>query len=427
MKIISEGLPEATDYFGIIRTLSGVKDCIIVEHGAPGTMTYTQLSFHSMNRESIHGRIFSSGVDETDVVMGSDARLADAVRWVDQKCQPALIAVVATAITAVIGLDIEGFCRVLQPEISARLIAFSSGGFRGSYFSGIEESCRALIDSCMQTQETSPISSRESSVNIIGPTGEAFNVTSDLAEIRRILSLMGVSVNTVFPYGCTTGHIAAIPSATLNLVTRDLMIPVGRHIRELCGQDYLYGMPMGIRGTVQWIRELSSLLGIEYPEKMVTEEIARYALALPEVFSRIQPYDHFSAVIACPYEYAHGLSRLVTEDWGLAVSTVVLPEEPFHQNYQEVFAGLGIPDVLINPSDKLFADLIRSKRPQILFGNTYHLKLGRHVPIRLHAASPTPDILTLYDGTPFAGFRGYAYLTQRLVNEASAHKEVFIQ
>lgn len=422
MKVIAEGLPEATDYFGVIRTITGVRDCIIVEHGAPGTMTYTQLSFNALNREVIHGRIFSSGVDENDIVMGSDTRLADAVRWVDRKYRPAAIAVIATAITAVIGLDIDGFCRKLQPEVSARLIPFASGGFRGTFFSGIEEGSLALIDTFMEREGKRP---QKNTVNIIGPTGEAFNSASDLAELRRMLDLMGVTVRTVFPKGCTTAEISAIPSAQLNLVTRDMMLPVGKHIRELCGQQYHYGLPMGIRGTVRWIQEVSDLLGLPYPETMAAGEIARYAFALPEVFSRIQPYEHFSAVIACPYEYARGLASIVTEDWGLNVTAVVLPETPCDPDYLEVFGKMGISDVLVNPSDNRFAEIIRDRNPQILFGNTYHLKTGDAVPIRIHSATPTPDILTLYDGMPFVGFRGYAYLTQRLVNEAAAHKEVF--
>jgi Nitrogenase molybdenum-iron protein, alpha and beta chains len=422
MRVISEGLPEATDYFGVIRTILGVTDCIIVEHGAPGTMTYTQLSYNAMNRESIQDRIFSSGVDENDVVMGSDTHLADAVQWVDRTYHPAAIAVVATAITAVIGLDIEGFCHKLQPKIAARLIPFPSGGFRGTYFSGIAEGSTALIDAFMK----SGFAEREDlSVNIIGPTGEIFNIASDLAELRRILGLMKIPVNSVFPYVCTTDGIASLPQARLNLVTRDALLPLGEHIHSVTGQEYHYGLPMGIRGTIQWIREISQILGIPYPEKMVTQEIAHYGFALPEVFSRIQPYEHFAAVIACPYEYALGLSRIVTEDWGLCISAVILPEKPCFPDYEDAFARVGVQEICISPTDKRFSQILRDKAPQILFGNTYHLDLGNTVPIRIHAASPTPDILTLYDGTPFIGFKGYACLTQLLVNEAGAHKEVF--
>jgi light-independent protochlorophyllide reductase B subunit len=385
-------------------------------------MTYTQLSFHAMNRETIQDRIFSSGIDETDVVMGSDARLAEAIRWVDRKYHPAAIAVVATAITAVIGLDIEGVCRKMQPEISGRLIAFPSGGFRGTFFSGIEEGSRALIDTFMKPDG---IASKDNTVNIIGPTGEAFNNASDLAELERLLGLLGISVSTVFPLGCSSAGIAAIPSARFNLLTRDLMLPVGRHIHELTGQEYLSGLPMGVRGTIRWIEDITQRLGIPYPEKVIAAEVSRYALALPEVFSRIQPYEHFRVVIACPYEYARGLANIVAKDWGLKVSAVILPETPQDPGFREAFAKLGVHVILTNPSDNTFAELLGSEKPQVLFGNTYQLKIGSRVPIRIHAASPTPDILTLYDGTPFVGFRGYAYLTQRLVNEAAAHKEVF--
>ncbi|WP_292421266.1 hypothetical protein, partial [Methanoregula sp.] len=61
------------------------------------------------------------------------------------------------------------------------------------------------------------------------------------------------------------------------------------------------------------------------------------------------------------------------------------------------------------------------------FGNTDHLRAGEGDPILIQEASPTPELLTMYDGTPYAGFRGYAYLTQRLANEAIAHPEVFRQ
>lgn len=422
MKVLSESLPEATDYFGIVRTLTEIADCIVVEHGAPGTMTYTQLSYNTINRERLHGRIFSSGVDERDIIHGSDERLIQTIRWVDKRHHPAAIAVVASAITAVIGLDIDGICRKIQPEISAQLIPFPSGGFSGTYYSGIVDASRSLIDTFLPPGK--PVEPKYG-VNIIGPSGEEFNIASDYAEICRLLGLMGVRVNTIFPRRCSTRGIAAMPKATINLVTRDMMIPVAEHVRERCGLDWYAGLPMGIRGTMDWIRDVSSRLGLPYPDRVVAKEVEIYAFTLPELFSRVHAYEDFSAVIACPFEYAYGLSRIVTGDWGLGVRAVVLPEEPRALQYEKVFSDLGIGKVLIKPSETEFCDMIRSEMPTIIFGNTFHLNASRDVPLHIHAAAPTPDLLTMYDGMPYTGFRGYAYLTQRLVNEAIAHPEVF--
>jgi nitrogenase molybdenum-iron protein alpha/beta subunit len=333
---------------------------------------------------------------------------------------------VATAITAVIGLAVEGCCRKMQPEISARLIPFASGGFRGTYLSGIEEGSMAVMSSFLgATNERSHDAAP--SVNIIGPAKEAFNSVSDTAEIRRLLTCMGVGVNMVFPMDCTTQDIVSVPSANLNIVTRDVMLPVGKYIRESCGLEYITGLPMGIRGTMRWVRTVSEKLGIGYPDALVDHEIAAWAFALPELFSRIQTYEHFSAVISAPYEYASGLAGLVAEDWELRVPAVILPEEPKTPDYMDNFKKLGVSDVFINPSDREFSGIIRAASPQIVFGNSYHLKMAQSVPVRIPAASPTPDIITLFDGTPYVGFRGYAYLTQLLVNEAAKHKEVFTQ
>lgn len=422
MKIIDEGLPQATDYFGILWTMLGIRDCIIVEHGAPGTITYTQMSMNAMNRRSVHRKIYSCGVDEDDVILGSDVKLAEAVRWVDKTLHPSLIAVVSTAITAVIGLDIRGFVQKMKQEISADLIPFPSGGFNGTYLSGIEESCRSLIDRYVKASD---LVQSERIVNVLGPTCETFNSVSDITEIKRLLSGMGVSVQSVFPDGSSTVQIQEIPRASMNLVVRDVMIPAGDRIKNLAGVDYLYGLPMGIRGTIRWIQAVSAELSLPYPENLVKREITTHVYALPELMSRLQTYETLSCVISCPFEYAYGLARIVREDWELSVSAVILPETPKTMHYQSLFENLGITEISINPSDNQFSEIIRSHNPDIVFGNSYHLKLAKSVPIRIHAASPTPDLVSLFDGTPFVGFRGYAYLTQRLVNEINIHPEVF--
>ncbi|PWR69674.1 nitrogenase component 1 [Methanospirillum stamsii] len=427
MRIIETGIPEATDYFGILWTMAGIRDCIIVEHGAPGTVTYTQMSFNSMNRRSMFHKIFTCAVNEDDVVMGSDARLKESIKWVDSTYHPSVIAVVATSITAVIGLDIDGIVRSLQPEVSARLIPFSSGGFNGTYFLGIAESSKAVIREFIKPGSYTPTKKK---VNILGPTCEQFNTISDLAEIRRLLSLLGISIGTIFPDGCTTDEIKNIPDASLNLVIRDIMIPVGEEIEELSGQKYMYGLPIGLTGTKKWIARVSELLGILYPEEIINDEISRFGFSLTSLFLKIQPYDHLSVILACPYEYAYGLSEMIIKDWGMQVSAVFLPEEPQiseHENYKILFSDLGIHDLYCNPDDDLFESIVNGKKPQILFANSYYLKMAKSVQIKIPAAHPTPDYITMYDGTPFVGFRGYAYLTQMITNMCNAHPEVFIK
>jgi len=421
MKIIDKGIPQPTDYFGILWTVAGITDCIIVEHGAPGTITYTHIGFTSMNRRSMFHKIFSSAVNENDIVMGSDSRLSEAVRWVDATYHPSVIAVVATAITAVIGLDIDGFVHGIRSNINARLISFPSGGFFGTYLKGIEEGSKALIREYVQDTPNQPFTQ---TVNIIGPTCEQFNTASDIQEIKRILRAIGIKIVTVFPEGCSTDDIRRIPDASLNLIIRDVMLPAGELIQDICGQEYYYGLPMGIKGTIAWIQGITNKLNLKYPEPFIREELRRWDYNPALLLSKIQPYSHLKVIIACPYEYAIGLSSIVTQEWGLSVLTVLLPDNPNTPDYRKNFSQLGIDDIRINPSDEEVQISLKEKKPHILFANTYYLKMNSDIPIRIHASHPTPDLLTLFDGTPFTGFRGYAYLTQSLVNEIQAHPEV---
>jgi hypothetical protein len=47
------------------------------------------------------------------------------------------------------------------------------------------------------------------------------------------------------------------------------------------------------------------------------------------------------------------------------------------------------------------------------------------VPIKVHAAFPAFDHIYRYDGTPFVGLRGHAYLTQTIINLLNQNPEVF--
>jgi len=70
-------------------------------------------------------------------------------------------------------------------------------------------------------------------------------------------------------------------------------------------------------------------------------------------------------------------------------------------------------------------ETVSSIEPHIIFGNSYDLKIAKNVPIKIHAAFPSFDYIYKFDGTPFVGLRGHAYLTQTLVNSLNRNPEVF--
>jgi light-independent protochlorophyllide reductase B subunit len=399
MDLKHKGFPVPSDYFGVLWALSGIKDLLILEHGSTGTCNYNAFNYMIMNRQSPKGKLFSSGMDEDDVVMGRDGKIKEAIAELDGKYHPEVIALVATGVTSVIGLDLQGIIEEIQSATKSKLLSFSRGGFSGDYNLGIKEVFRSLVNYIVEE----PKNIKPYTVNIIGPTIDSFNNVSDLAELERMLMLLGAKVNTVFTCQTNVHDIKNMASASLNLVTRDIGLEAAKMLKERYGIPYYYGLPFGVKGSIEWMNDVAGMLGLNLHRKILAEEMEKYGFSILELVNFLQNVDHLRVMISCPFDYSLGLTRLMRDEWGIEPSLVVLPGQ----------------------DSASLEEVISSINPQILFGNSYDLLLAKNVPIKVHAAFPAFDHIYRYDGTPFVGLRGHAYLTQTIINLLNQNPEVF--
>lgn len=421
MALVIDSAPIPSDYFGVLWALAGIKDAMVLEHGAAGTTFFNAVTISAMNRQTTRGVHFTTGMDEDDVVMGREDKLVRALHELDERYSPRIISLAATAITSVIGLDLEGIRRELQPTVNAKLLAFPGGGFAGDYMTGIKNVFHTLIE---EVVVPSP-EIRPRTVNLIGPTADTFNHPSDYAEIERLLSLLGVEVHAVFTHGSDVAQLETMSAAALNIVTRDLGLEAAQLLQRRFGTPYHYGVPFGLRATVSFLEDIATILDVPIPRRVIAQELQRYGATLPEITTLWQRIDTLRVVVSCPYDYAVGLTRLVQEEWDLTVEAVILPAPPDAPQADETCDALGVERILVAPSEGEMRDLIGEIKPHVFFGSSRDFRMTPQVPIRIHAAMPTYDHLSLFDGTPFVGFRGSLYLTQTLVNELSNHPEVW--
>ena len=412
--------PVPSDYFGILWALTGIKNAIIIEHGSTGNTSYNVMNYRVMNRQTPQGKLFSSGLDKDDVIMGKQDRLVDAIRELDEQFIPEIIFVVATSVTGVIGLDLEGIIFEIRDQVKAKLIAFPSGGFCGDYQWGTKKVYESLINEVVRA----PDKKVDKLVNIIGPTTDTFNYQSDIAEIERLLGLLGIKIHTIFTADTAVEKIRTMSEVSLNIVTRDIGLDVAKLMKDKFNIPYLYGLPFGIRGTVEWLEKIAGLLDLQLKPDVLERELLRYGGTLEELLGSGQRIDALGITVACPYDYAVGMVSFVKQQWGLKTHLVVLPVKPDREDAEEELKDMGVEAVLTEPENNELVSCLKKEKIDVIYGNYHHLQLAHNVPIKFHAAFPSFDHIYQYDGTPFVGFRGSAYLTQQLVNSVNQHVEV---
>ena len=250
-------LPTPSDRMGILWTLLNIDGSVIIEYGPAGTTHFSMGLFGELGIEQ-ENRLFTTHMREEDVIMGDTSRLENAIVEVDQNFAPKVIFVVASSSSAVIGTDLRGVCKMVQPKVSARLIAFEQGGFRGDYSFGI----KAAYELLAQSLAVRGAEHRPGTYNILGASSGAYRCKADAYELQRLMSET-FSMRCLCPFclETTVDCIESMSGAEINLVIRQEALPVAQLLEKQFGIPYVFGAPYGYQKTSEWLDAIAEKLG----------------------------------------------------------------------------------------------------------------------------------------------------------------------
>jgi nitrogenase molybdenum-cofactor synthesis protein NifE len=237
--------------FGAIKALGTLKNTVILVHGPRGCV-YHIVYILGMRGDQIP-RIYSTCLDEQDVVFGAEQKLVDAIEHLDRIHTPDLIAVLSCCASEIIGED--AVLAIRSASVTARIICLDTGGFEGDHSGGYGDTLAALAATFAESSGTID----PARVNLLG----VLRSGPDLAEMKRLLASVGVKTGTVLTAGASLRDLAQAGDAALNLVLCETSgVGAAEVLRERFGTPFrIVDLPIGRIATHRFLETAMQGLG----------------------------------------------------------------------------------------------------------------------------------------------------------------------
>ena len=248
-----------------------VRDSVTIIHGPKGCTHHNFSLLHATGYNNDHFTLpdlISTGLSESDIIFGGEAALERTLDAVAKRHIGAVF-VLSTCIVDTIGDDIAALCR---RDRGVPVLPVPSGGFLGGTFqNGVNNALNALVD-------TAEPCTKGWCVNIVGEKNLEYEVEENYAEVSRLLSALGISVNLRFVRDCSMTDITRLGAARLNILRDDDLRPVGERLHQRFATPFIPSFPVGLTGTICFLESVADTFGVKYlravhEEKVLQDEI----------------------------------------------------------------------------------------------------------------------------------------------------------
>lgn len=394
--------------------MASIPNSVVLMHGAVGCGS----SAHASNAAVRGGNAarwgvvkdatwLSTALTETEVIGGGEEKLIAAIQEADKRFSPAVIFVVSGCVPGVIGDDIDGVAQQLQPEISAKILPVHCEGFKTKIWATAYDAIYHAVGRVLLTQPDSvtPAKPERPVVNLmnVGSMGRV-----DEVELQRLLTALDIDANW-FPVFTKPENFYQLKHAALSVSTcpthDDYLL---KHLKEKYGIPYLIQhMPIGIRNTGVWLRQISQHFGLEAKaEAVIANEEAELNAALAE----LRPAFVGKKVLVSAGEFRALATAILLAELGLEVVAVrsYHHDEFADSEYEKLAAATSkeLPLNIANCQPFEEANLIRRLKPDVFLG---------HMNANATAAKLGLATNVIYNtGLQFLGYQGAYQLARRL-------------
>ena len=268
---------EGPPHVGAMRIATSMEGVHYVLH-APQGDTYADLLFTMIERRDRRPPVTYTTFQARDLGGDTAELVKTSIQAAVDRFQPEAL-LVGESCTAELIQDqpgsLAGGMDLGVPVVSLELPAYSKKENWGA-----AETFYQLVRTLLKPQlpppgspKLSPTRWREEGrrprVNLLGPSLLGFRCRDDVREITRILAEHGIDVAVVAPLGARPADLARIPTADVNVcLYPEVAGTVCGWLERSFGMPVVRTVPIGIAATVEFLRELHGVLGLELPEAL---------------------------------------------------------------------------------------------------------------------------------------------------------------
>ncbi|MDA0665287.1 MAG: ferredoxin:protochlorophyllide reductase (ATP-dependent) subunit B [Proteobacteria bacterium] len=252
---------EGPPHVGAMRIATAMRDVHYVLH-APQGDTYADLLFTMIERRSKRPPVTYTTFQARDLGKDTAALFQSAVRDVIARYAPKALLVGASCTAELIQDDPAGLSAALH--LSIPVVPLELPSYQKKENWGAAETFYQIVRQLLAGvgRPDQDRTGNEPSCNLLGPTGLGFRHRDDLTEIRGLIESLGIRINVVAPWEADPDDIRRLPQADFNVVLYpETAHSVAAFLKRTYGQPHTTTIPIGIKATEAFIRELAGLAG----------------------------------------------------------------------------------------------------------------------------------------------------------------------
>jgi len=402
---------------GVFAACNAIRDSILIGHSPGGCELQLIEVWYFHDLFGTMKRLVMTNLNEDELVHKTEDKLAVEIvhAQTTRSIDPGVCIVCSTSPAGIVGADLGQAIRTATPHVKAPIVPVEAPAYTGDLFDGYERTLAALARHLVR-----PVEEKVRSVNVLGYFFHRYerDCFADVAEIRRLLDLVGVPVQCVMMEAGTAAEIADAGRAAVNLA-----LPYGheaaRVLEERCGQKTLeVPLPIGIEATREFLLSVGDVTGqADRARAVVDAEMRR---VMPFVAPVLE--DTLGKKVAISADAANlvAWTRFCAEMEMEPVLCCCVQDRPeVEDEIREVLSAEGRrvpfqPRVLIDPTRREIQEALREHPVDLMIGSAVEGWDAEQLGIpHLQAFLPMFDEHCLFD-RPTLGFSGVLAQADRL-------------